>query len=73
MIKGLEEQGQEDETKLLQTRGCIHDTSRCCGGCGTVPSPHQTVQSDLQDLSVPSTRALLQVNDTENLVCDSLL
>lgn len=38
-----------------------------------VSSLHQTIQRFLQDLSMPSTCALLEVNKMENPVCDSLL
>lgn len=40
---------------------------------GTIPNLYLTIQSFLQDLCVPSTCALLEVNNMENLVCDHLL
>lgn len=39
---------------------------------GTIPSLHLIVQI-VQDLCVPSTSALLEVNNMEDLVCDPLL
>lgn len=38
MIKGLEEKSQEDKKRLLQTQGCIHDSSIYCGSSGSFQS-----------------------------------